>query len=125
MPDTLILHNGEEEVTFVVTKISPDGTERISDNTDLLAPETLVIRHNTVSNGQGVPQGTKVDRHLVSISRVQRDPDTEATYTATVNFTLAVPRTTNFDAAAILRLKTLCVQAVDAISVQALMRGQT
>lgn len=88
---TLTLNDGVADQTFVSTKILPDGIQRMNDESDLALPELLVIRHQVVGGGKA-SGGQMVDRHLVSLSRVERDSETSATSTCTVNLTMQVPR---------------------------------
>lgn len=124
MTETLTISDGTVDVDFVTTKTTTDGRERINDDTTLLEPEMLVIRHSVATNGSGNPSGTKVDRHLVQLSHVNRDSDTEAAYTAIVNLTISVPRSSSFSVSDITRLVTLCQNAVTT-RISNLLRGES
>lgn len=124
MTETLVLNDGTVDVTFVNTKLLSDGRQRINDETDLLAPETLVIRHSNSKGGQGNPADAVVDRHLISLSRVERDSETNQAYTATVNLTIAVPRSSLFTPTEVDRLVTLVKAAITG-NVNAVMRGES
>lgn len=74
-----------DDIAYVLTKTSADGTTRIDDQTTLSLPGLLNIKHSTSGNN-----GLAVDRHLVQLSRaVSATPSNVA---VVANFTLAVPR---------------------------------
>lgn len=123
MTETLTINDGSSDLDFVLNKTMNDGRTRINDATDLLTPELLTIRHTVAKGGQGNPSEATVDRHLIQISSVARDAETAKEYTAIVNLTLAVPRTSVFDTAAVTRLYTL-VQNTVASRVAAILRGE-
>ena len=74
------------DVVYKLIRSSANGTTRIDVATNLSAPALMDIKHET--RGKGADQ---VDRHLVSLSRSIVD-STGVLRTATVNFTVAVPR---------------------------------
>lgn len=123
MTETLVVNDGSADVNFVATKSTATGRERINDSTDLLAPELLVVRHDVSQGGNGNPKGCVVDRHLLQVSCVKRDATSEEAYTATINVTLAVPRSSNFSATDIERLHTIAKNASTS-HLTALLRGE-
>lgn len=74
--------------TFKQVQVDSTGSIRIDDSTTNLEPRKMVVRHTT-----STPKGTSVtvDRHLLQFSVVQMDTENEP-QTATVNLTIAVPR---------------------------------
>jgi hypothetical protein len=95
--DTLVINSTAtylpDGATFVVNKVVPEGKDRINDESNLIAPELLRIRHSSAKGGAGNPAGVLVDRHLVQLSRVLTDAETGERYTVTTNLTFTMPRT--------------------------------
>lgn len=75
-----------DESSYVLVKNNGDGTQRLDSATTLSEPRMLIIKHST--NGSG---SSAIDRHLVQFSQTEETAGGLAK-TATVNFTMAVPR---------------------------------
>jgi hypothetical protein len=74
------------DVTYKLIKSSSDGTTRIDVATNATAPALMTIKHSVSGRGADA-----IDRHLVQFSRTVLETS-GAQRTATVNFTVAVPR---------------------------------
>lgn len=74
------------DITYRRTSSLPNGSEWIDVATDLTEPGRLKILHSTQGKGQD-----QVDRHLIQFTRVKTDA-TGIPRSATLNFTLSVPR---------------------------------
>lgn len=87
--DDLVLDDvSGDDVTYRRTSSDSQGTTRIDIATTLQEPAFLRIRHQTTGKG-----GDAVDRHLVQFERTKLDAN-GTPRTLTVNFTMAVPRST-------------------------------
>lgn len=75
-----------DDVTYRLVSTDAGGSKRIDIATNLTAPAFLAIRHSTSGKGADA-----VDRHLVQFTRTVADSE-GTPRTLTVNFTLAVPR---------------------------------
>lgn len=121
--DTLTPNDGTAAVSFTKTKQLPDGAVRMNIATDLTTPELITIRHS--STGQA-NKGNLVDRHLVQVSRAERDTETGVIHTANVNLTLAIPRTSQFTNAEVERLFTILKNVIpDAAALGQILRGES
>lgn len=76
------------DVDFVTIGQGAQSRERLNDDTTLSDPEKLIIKHQQTGSEK---TGNLVDRHLISLSRVERDSDGNP-HTCVVNLTIAVPR---------------------------------
>jgi hypothetical protein len=97
-PTTPTIGTGSD-VDFVVTSRAGSSCERLNDATTLSDPEKLVIKHQVTGTEK---QGNLVDRHLVQLSRVERDSDGVA-HACVVNVTMSVPRNGLFSTAEVTR----------------------
>lgn len=73
------------DITFELVSQDKTGTSRLDSSTTLAQPRMLNIRHSV--SGKGVDA---IDRHLVQVTQKIVSGSSEAT--ATVNFTVAMPR---------------------------------
>lgn len=87
-PNAPTAASGSEKV-YVLTGRDGTSSTRMNQATDLSNPELLVIKHQKV--GSETNGGTIVDRHLIQLSRTERDANGKA-HAMIVNFTLAIPR---------------------------------
>lgn len=92
-PDPIVIeHPTGTEKSFSITQRLPDGQIRMDQATDLSTPNHLTIKHQKTGNARD----GLTDRHLLGLSRTERDPDTGKLYTCHVNLSVSVPRTTLF-----------------------------
>lgn len=87
LTDTLTLDNSTGvESTFNILFRDKTSTERVNTGGTLTEPGKCVVKHT--SSGQGA---NVVDRHLIQFSQLKQDA-AGVNRTATVNLTMAVPR---------------------------------
>lgn len=118
-PLSLSPDGGTTTHDFVEIKRLVDGVERLNDETDLILPEKVVIKHATQGG-----KGKELDRHLVQITKTERDATTGDIWAAGVNLTLVVPRQTMFSAADVKRLVALMKDFLSDANVEKLLRGE-
>lgn len=82
-----------DDVTYRLTSTDAGGSKRIDIATTLQEPAFLSIRHSLTGKGADA-----VDRHLVQFTRTKTDAN-GIPRTLTVNFTMAVPRSSVITAA--------------------------
>lgn len=91
-------------VSFATTLRGPGAaTERLNVATDLSNPEKLVIKHQVTGSEKS---GNLTDRHLIQLSRVERDSD-GLPHNCVVNLTISVPRNGLFSVAEVERQVSL------------------
>jgi len=74
---------------FTLTTSDATSARRIRNDTDLLQPEFLDLKHAV--EGKAGSVGHR-DRHLISVRRVKKDTTTGELHEAVVNITIAMPR---------------------------------
>jgi hypothetical protein len=91
------------DVDFAVVGRGTRDTSRLNDATTLSDPEYFNVKHNISGTEKG---GDLTDRHLVQLSRVERDSD-GAAHTCVLNLSIVVPRNGLFSEAEVLRQVSL------------------
>lgn len=121
LSDSLTLTHDSVDSVFTKVKQMNDGAERVNEATSLTEPEKLTIKHQEMNSKE---EGLR-DRHLVSLTRTERDSETGLLSTATVNITFTVPRNNLFSAAEIERMFGLTVDLLDSATLAKVLRGES
>lgn len=121
--DPLTVAVGAANHEYSKTKTLPDGSIRMNIATDIATPENLVIKHQRTGKA-GTPAGV-VDRHLVQITKIERDPDTSQLLQASVNMTFVVPQNTVFTQADIEDLVAKLTSFLSTANITKVLRGES
>jgi hypothetical protein len=77
-----------DDVTYVLISQDANGTRRLNSASTLAEPADMIVRHSVQGSGQNA-----VDRHLIQFTWTKLDT-AGVPRKATINFTVAVPRST-------------------------------
>lgn len=121
--DPLTIAVGAANHEYSKTKTLPDGAIRMNIASDLATPELLTIKHQQTGKA-GTPQGV-TNRHLVSITKVERDPDTSQLLQAGVNITFIMPQNTVFTNADMEDLISKVTNFLSTSNIARILRGES
>lgn len=120
LSDPLTLTVSGTDTVFVKTRTNADGATRMNEATELTTPELLVIRHQVQGKGNAI-----TDRHLLQLSRAERDSESGVIHTAQMNVSIVIPRVGLFSTAEVIRLFALQKELLTDANLARVLRGES